>query len=140
MNSPSEASAEAVKKTTEAAEAIERARIAHLEEFRKSMQDYIPEDLRALPAEFNEHKETDSEEFLKAEKRDIGMDEKLDGIIRRLDPEHKDYILKPYVPMLDAYQGIVFSQKFFTGVVSIVVSIATFGGVIYGIISWVNHR
>jgi hypothetical protein len=64
--------------------------------------------------------------------------ERLERIDNRLDPEKEEYILKAYVPLLEAWQGLSFIQKLFIGAGSLAGALAAIGAAVWWGISNVH--
>lgn len=70
------------------------------------------------------------------------IEQRLGGIESQLDPspDNDRYILKPFVPMLELYNGVKFGQRVLMGVAGIITTLATVGGIILWFLEHVTFK
>lgn len=66
--------------------------------------------------------------------------ERLDKIDARLDPDKEEYLLKKYVPILEAWEGLSFTKKLTIGSGAVASALAAIGAFIWWLVSfWHGH-
>ena len=98
--------------------------------------------IESLADEFKAHQLNDSIEFGRAESRDqdaaearLRIEENIKTLATKGDIAELREALRP---LTKAYDGVLFSKKFFLGFVSIILAIGAVGSMIYGFVIWIR--
>lgn len=63
---------------------------------------------------------------------------KLEGIESKLDENSPSYILKRYVPILEAWEGLSFTKKLTIGTGAVASAVAAVGAVIWWLVTYIR--